>query len=271
MKMLTVVAVMTAILFVGGLLCAANGLGDNDKAQVVQTSSATESAVSMAAKSIKSIDQNNRTTIASDSDVDQWGRWLDVPDLFPREEGAYWLGKSNNPRAIPYLLKALKDPEPTVRGYPAWDLGGFNDERIKPALVEGLKGETSLRVQKNLIKSIRKIGATSVDEGIIEKCEKELKAELQKLVLSGRDGLKKTRAAWEMVNVLHEDPEKYEDLMIKVLNSNSTEEEKILAIRILEKIYTKKSTSSLNKALNDKNAIVRTEAESALQKGEKSK
>lgn len=244
---------------------------DNQQASSAQSSTtivrSQESGSKEATSSIPS--STMRKDVASDTDVLKWGQWLDDASLAPREEGTYWLGRSNNPKAIPYLLKALKDTEISVRQYSAGYLQNFRDKEIKPTLMEALKTEKSLLVQRAIIKSVRTIGANPTDEKMLAKYETELPKELRQLVLSGKNGITKTRAVWELVSLLNEAPEKYEDLMIKTLESNSTVEEKILAIRILKKTRTTKSASALRKALNDKNGYVRVEAESALKQRER--
>jgi HEAT repeat protein len=208
---------------------------------------------------------------AGDEQVAVWTKWLDdKTQLYGREEAAERLGRSGNPNAISSLLKALKDEAPSVRGRAVSGLGNFKDERIKPAFLEALKNETSLRVQNGLIFSIKKLGATPENEKLIQKYSKEVSNSTKETALNGKDYNKRIKAVWEEVRIAGENPDQYEDFTIKMLNSDtSTREEKILALRILEKTHNDKSINALKNALNDKDDYIRTESDWTLKQLEK--
>jgi HEAT repeat protein len=262
--------ILKEIFFAAIILCLmgagwAQGQGERSDTTTMQASSITATVVRITTNPFEaSSSKKDVKYVASDADVEKWGKWLDDSAVFGREEGADWLGRSNNPKAVDYLLKALKDPEPSVRARPAGYLSNFQDERIRPALMAAVKTEKSLLVQRALMNSIRKIGATSEDERMIKKSNENLTKELRKIALDGKEGHGKIRAIWEIVSFLNEDPQKYEDSVIKTLEADSSEEDKILAIRLLGKTHTEKSASALNKARKNRSQSISVEAESTL-------
>jgi HEAT repeat protein len=204
---------------------------------------------------------------ATDAQVEKWTNWLNDKSLFGREEGASALARSNNQKAVPGLLKALKDDSETVRQYPAGYLWKYKDDRVKPALIEALKNENSLLVQRMIISSINKIGTYSEDEKIINEYSAKLINEIRDNAIYGKDNHRKLRAIWELVNLMNEDPRKYESFSIAMLNSITvSEKDKILALRLLEKINTNNSISAIEKATKDSNKNVKSEAEFTLKK-----
>ena len=51
------------------------------------------------------------------------------------------LGNSNNPKAVPFLIKALEDKEPLIRAHIVWALGELMDSKCIPILNEHLAKE----------------------------------------------------------------------------------------------------------------------------------
>jgi HEAT repeat protein len=260
-------SLMTIIIFYLVGIGFAQGSSDRDSNETIQTSSKTEANVRITTNPFETNNMRKDVKyVASDADIEKWGKWIDDPTLFGREEGVFKLATSNNPKAIPYLLKALRDPESSVRGRPAAQLSKFQDPRIKPALIATLKLEKSLLVQKSLINSIRKLGATVEDEKIIKKYHKSLLKETRKVALSGKNATQKIRAILERVYVLNEEPKQYEDAVIKILESDSSEKDKVSAIRLLGKTHTEKSMAALKRAVKNKNPRISIEAELTLRR-----
>ena len=51
------------------------------------------------------------------------------------------LGNSNNPKAVPFLIKALEDKEPLIRAHIVWALGELMGSKCIPILDENLAKE----------------------------------------------------------------------------------------------------------------------------------
>ena len=51
------------------------------------------------------------------------------------------LGNSNNPKAVPFLIKALEDKEPLIRAHIVWALGELMGSKCIPIFNEKLAKE----------------------------------------------------------------------------------------------------------------------------------
>jgi hypothetical protein len=74
-------------------------------------------------------------------------------DLQHRSALVYALGRIGDPKGVDYLIKALKTPGQEsiyLRGKAAKALAGFKDEKAIQALIEALKDETFVEVEKRL-------------------------------------------------------------------------------------------------------------------------
>lgn len=244
----------------------------------------------------------------SDKQINEYIKWLKEPSVFGREEAADALGRSHNPKAIKPLLEALKDTAPSVRQHPAGYLGDFGDTKVIPNLIEALRKEHEnesdahpelLLIQSNLIGSLKKLGISLEQEkeimpyieNLLEKeggrfapkisdiknseVKNQLYKKIEKLANSSNDLTVKFNAVEKLVYEFNNDPKKYEDLCINILNTRCTQidetsyeysDEKAGAIRLLEKIKTKKSISAVEKALNDEDRLVRSLAKKVLKR-----
>ncbi len=59
-----------------------------------------------------------------------------------QRNAAIALGNSGDRSHVPYLVQALQDPEPLVRGYSAWALGRLGGDEARLAIEAALKVET---------------------------------------------------------------------------------------------------------------------------------
>ena len=259
--------------------------GNGDKGQSVQASSVTGNAAHMAsaeATGAGDIKQDVKYA-ASDADVEKWGKWLDDPSLFAREEGADHLARSNNPKAIPYLLKALKDKAPTVRQHPALNLWMFQSERIKPTLIDALNKEKNNDIVRDLVSSLLKIHADEnmlipyikrlIDIGdrgaqlVVDISDKEHKQKLisymRKTARGGKSLNAQADSAYVLVRFFGDDPHQYSDIFNRAMDSRESYV-RSEAVYGLQKIGGPQAIDKLKKALNDEDGGVGYDAERAL-------
>jgi len=87
-------------------------------------------------------------------------RALADPDPTVRARAAYALGSVQSPEAGPALLSALTDASPAVRRDAAFALGQLGDARVGPALVERLRHEEDAAVRHRLLEAVGKVGGS---------------------------------------------------------------------------------------------------------------
>ncbi len=91
-------------------------------------------------------------------------RFLGTPVLRAKREGflrnvAVALGNSRDPRAVPALVRALRqDPSPLVREHAAWALGRIGTEEAHRALAEALAEEAHEQVQRAIRRALKGFG-----------------------------------------------------------------------------------------------------------------
>lgn len=69
---------------------------------------------------------------------------------FFQRNAAVALGNSGDPETVPYLAKALEDPEELVRAHAAWALGRLGGKEVRHALHEALQRENGGRASEEI-------------------------------------------------------------------------------------------------------------------------
>lgn len=288
---LTEIGVRGGLVILAGLLCICL-LGSDSAAQDINASTKDKAQVSGTTGTVDGVSPGLAKTgnirleteyVASDSDVEKWGKWLDDPSLFAREEAAGYLSRSNNPKAAPYLVKALKDKSFTVRSYAAGSLWKFPDSKMQTILADTLKTETHNNTKYFLISSLIKLHADEhllvphlqhlIDTGdggaalSRDLSDKAIKQELlnyaRTIAKSSKNIKAQIDSAYVLVRFYNDNPHQYVDLFCRVLDSGDVET-KGSAIYGLKKVGNQKAKNALRKALNTKDVSLRHDVENAL-------
>ena len=84
--------------------------------------------------------------------------WLNSPDPKLRLTGAAYLGLRGSPRAVPELIRLLRDADPAVRRAAATALGKIGDPRALPFLERDL-GTEDFAMGEAILDAARRIRA----------------------------------------------------------------------------------------------------------------
>lgn len=282
-----VCVVILTLLLVACLLevaSAAPGADNSYKKKAVQTSTTTEAVEDVAAVLGETGNiRQEAEYMALDADVEKWGKWLDDSSLFAREEATGYLSGSNNPNAVPYLLKALKDKSFTVRSYSAGGLWKFRDTRIKNELISALKTEIHPNTKYFLISSLLKIhadermlvphirqlidmgnGGAALARDISDKTLQEgIVYHMRKTAKSSKNLHAQIDSAYILIRFFGDNPHQYLDVFCRVLESDGMDA-KDSAIYGLKKVGNRQAINALKKALNTKDETLRHNVRSAL-------
>jgi len=167
---------------------------------------------------------------------------LSDPEPAVRREAARALGRPRFQDATPALIRALRDPDVNVRFYAAWALGELCARKAVPALLAALK-DSDWNVRNQAAWALRVIGDTPC-LGPLGRMVDAPDAD-RKQILWVIEGFSPGQAAPVLVNVLEHT--KSADLRVAI-------------IRSLGKMGTDAARAAIERALDDKSALVRRAA-----------
>jgi hypothetical protein len=112
--------------------------------------------------------------------LDQWLRVLESPDDGRRLEVMDDLGRSTDPRAITYLLKAIDDPDPRIQAKAIDYLGIRRATDATPVLIRKLflTGAPSA-MRQHILSALGKIGDPSASRPILDFATQETSADVR--------------------------------------------------------------------------------------------
>ena len=132
-------------------------------------------------------------------------QYLQEGSLNARWRAAEALGERGDPRAVPYLIKALSDPFEDVQWLAVQALGKIKDPSAVPALIEALKGESKW-LRQGAAWSLGKIGDKQAVEPLIQTL-KDPKKDVRKNAAWALGRIGDPRAIPPLQEVAKTDPE----------------------------------------------------------------